>query len=173
MADGRIRLRSNVLVDGEAWHLVPGDALDHYAPYRLKRPFQPTPRQRAEQMYYVPCGVCGRLAHQIELDGCGATGTKHGALSGATGGLRAASRRRRSGGSLRSVICHASARHSSRPAWRRFALAHRPSLTTTALRFDTEVQRQILEKASAGAQLGCAERAGCPPGSAEVRVQHP
>ena len=70
MDKGRLKLRSNVVLDGNAWHLVPGDALQHYAPERLKLPHRPTQRQKYEHMYYVPCSYCGRTSHEIELQGC-------------------------------------------------------------------------------------------------------
>jgi hypothetical protein len=68
--EGSVRLRSNVVLDGEAWHLVPGDALYQYAPDRLKPPNRPTQRQRDEHMYYVPCSRCGRVITEIQLQGC-------------------------------------------------------------------------------------------------------
>src|SRR4051794_7966966 len=70
MSEGRIQLRSNVVTDPEAWNLVPGDALQRYAPSRLKPPNRPTPRQLDESMYYVPCSVCGRRINEILLQGC-------------------------------------------------------------------------------------------------------
>jgi hypothetical protein len=70
MDKARVQLRSNVVLDGEAWHLVPGDALQQYAPHLLKRPHHPTARQRDEHMYYVPCSICRRLSHEIALEGC-------------------------------------------------------------------------------------------------------
>jgi hypothetical protein len=69
MNEGAIRLRSNIVLDPESWDLVPGDALQRYAPYRLKAPYRPTRRQHDEHMYYVPCH-CGRRIHQIRLEGC-------------------------------------------------------------------------------------------------------
>src|SRR4051812_14139265 len=70
MSEGRVQLRSNIVVDPERWDLVPGDALEHYASHRLRRPYQPTSRQHDEHMYYVPCSRCGRGINQIQLEGC-------------------------------------------------------------------------------------------------------
>src|SRR4051812_22771477 len=85
MDKGRVQLRSNVVLDGDAWDLVPGDALRHYAPQRLKPPYQPTLRQHDEHMYYAPCSRCGRLSHEIALHGCNecAQGPSHEAQAAA------------------------------------------------------------------------------------------
>lgn len=70
MAEGRVRLRSNVVDRGDAWHLVPGEVLAKWRPDLLRRPKRPTQLQIDEQMYYVPCGVCGRTINMIMREGC-------------------------------------------------------------------------------------------------------
>lgn len=70
MADGRIRLRSNVVDRGDAWHLVPGEVLAVRRPDLMKPPNKPTQLQRDEHMYYVPCGVCSRTINEIMREGC-------------------------------------------------------------------------------------------------------
>src|SRR5437762_415277 len=67
---GRVRVRSNVVSSEDAWHLVPGDALAEYRSELLKDPNRPTPRQREEHLYYVPCSRCNRLFHRFMLEGC-------------------------------------------------------------------------------------------------------
>lgn len=67
---GRVRVRSNVVYDENAWHLVPGDALYASRPEKLKAPNRPTWLQRAEHLYYVPCSVCRRPSYQTSLTGC-------------------------------------------------------------------------------------------------------
>lgn len=80
MSEGRVQLRSNIVIDPERWDPVPGDGLQHYASYRLRLPYRPTSRQHDEHMYYVPCSRCGRRINQIQLvrfrgsgcaEGCG------------------------------------------------------------------------------------------------------
>jgi hypothetical protein len=75
---GEVRVRSNVVraddenderVFAELWKLVPGDLVKHYKP-ALVTPRGGNPRQLAENGYYLPCSECGRLAHQIDRDGC-------------------------------------------------------------------------------------------------------
>lgn len=70
VAEGRVRLRSNVVDRGDAWHLVPGEVLAKWRPDLLRRPKRPTQLQIDEQMYYVPCGVCGRTINMIMREGC-------------------------------------------------------------------------------------------------------
>lgn len=70
MASGGIRLRSNVVERGDAWHLVPGEVLAKWRPDLLRRPKRPTQLQIDEHMYYVPCGVCGRAINVIMREGC-------------------------------------------------------------------------------------------------------
>ena len=70
MARGGVRLRSNVVTDGDAWQLVPGDLLAERRPDLMRSPNRPTPLQRAEQMYYVPCGVCRRTVNVFMREGC-------------------------------------------------------------------------------------------------------
>ena len=67
---GRVRVRSNVVQDENAWHLVPGDALYAHRPDLLRAPNRPTARQRDEYLYYVPCSVCQRASHRMFLEGC-------------------------------------------------------------------------------------------------------
>jgi hypothetical protein len=70
VADGRIRLRSNVVDRGDAWHLVPGEVLAAWRPDLMRRPKRPTQLQTDEHMYYRPCGVCGRTINVIMREGC-------------------------------------------------------------------------------------------------------
>jgi hypothetical protein len=70
VAEGRVRLRSNVVDRGDAWHLVPGEALAAWRPDLMRRPNKPTQLQTDERMYYVPCGVCGRTINVIMREGC-------------------------------------------------------------------------------------------------------
>jgi hypothetical protein len=63
---GQIRVRSNVCLEFEAWHLVPGDLLRGYG--RSEPPRGGT--QHSEQMYYEPCSICKRKRFQFEEDGC-------------------------------------------------------------------------------------------------------
>ncbi len=65
---GSIKLRSNVVRSPSAWELVPGDFVG-----RFKRSLSPnwreTPRQHWEKMYYIPCSLCGRNLHRIQIEG--------------------------------------------------------------------------------------------------------
>lgn len=67
---GRVRVRSNVVHDENAWHLVPGDVLYANRPELLRAPNRPTSLQRAEHLYYVPCSVCRRPSYETSLNGC-------------------------------------------------------------------------------------------------------
>lgn len=67
---GKIALRSNVTQitprkDGRC--LIPGEMIP--PSWNIRRPVF-TQRQRDEQAYYIPCGLCGRLIYQIRRDGC-------------------------------------------------------------------------------------------------------
>jgi hypothetical protein len=70
MSDGKVRLRSNVVIDGDAWRLVPGDVVAKRRPDLFRSPNRPTHLQRDEDMYYAPCGLCGRTIRVINLEGC-------------------------------------------------------------------------------------------------------
>jgi hypothetical protein len=70
MADGQVRLRSNVVDSGDAWHLVPGEVVWKWRPDLMKAPNRPTHLQHDERMYYVPCGLCGRTINVIMREGC-------------------------------------------------------------------------------------------------------
>jgi hypothetical protein len=70
VADGRIRLRSNVVDRGDAWHLVPGELLHAWRPDLMRRPKRPTQLQHDEHMYYVPCSRCDRTINVIMREGC-------------------------------------------------------------------------------------------------------
>lgn len=70
VADGRIRLRSNVVDRDDAWDLVPGEVLADRRPDLMRKPNRPTQLQVSERMYYVPCGVCGRTINLIMREGC-------------------------------------------------------------------------------------------------------
>jgi len=70
MAEGRVRLRSNVVARDDAWHLVPGEVLIARRPDLMKPPNRPTQLQTDESMYYVSCGVCSRPINVIMREGC-------------------------------------------------------------------------------------------------------
>jgi len=70
---GTVRVRSNVTRGLDDWNLVPGEIVQDDDQFL-------TPLQRAEKMYYVPCG-CGRTIHEIERDGCDPCAEKGRALS--------------------------------------------------------------------------------------------
>lgn len=70
MADGRVRLRSNVASSGNAWHLVPGELVAIHRRQLLRRYKRPPQLQVDEAMYYKPCGTCGRYAHVFMREGC-------------------------------------------------------------------------------------------------------
>jgi len=70
---GKVRIRSNVVLDPEAWMLVPGEIVEDYRRGHFGIPFSPNPpplRQRNEQTYYIPCSRCGRLIVEINMSGC-------------------------------------------------------------------------------------------------------
>ncbi len=72
---GEIRLRSNVVMSGDArkieaaWEHVPGEIVERYKPNWLSAARVST-RQRSENGYYLECTRCHRLAHEIGLSGC-------------------------------------------------------------------------------------------------------
>lgn len=70
MADGKVRLRSNVVTDGRAWRLVPGELVGLHRPDLLQLHNRPPPLQRDEHLYYTDCGRCGRAMHVSMLEGC-------------------------------------------------------------------------------------------------------
>lgn len=63
---GKVRIRSNVCLEADAWDLVPGDVLRRYNLHfgRL------TAKQHEELMYYEPCSVCRRVLYEIMEYGC-------------------------------------------------------------------------------------------------------
>jgi hypothetical protein len=67
---GAVRIRSNIVLDQEAWDLVPGEIVDTYRRGHFDLPNRPPLRQRDEHMYYRPCGLCGRTIDVINLEGC-------------------------------------------------------------------------------------------------------
>ena len=67
---GRVRLRSNVVTDGQAWLLVPGELVAVHRPDLLRRENRPSQLQLDERMYYAPCAVCGRRIDVIKREGC-------------------------------------------------------------------------------------------------------
>ena len=70
VSSGKIRLRSNVVDGGDAWHLVPGEVVAEWRPDLLRQPNRPTQLQVDERMYYVPCSVCRRAINVIMREGC-------------------------------------------------------------------------------------------------------
>ncbi|NLD96490.1 MAG: hypothetical protein GX635_05165 [Synergistaceae bacterium] len=68
---GAVRVRSNVTTVAalsDARGLVPGDILKKYG---IRLPLgEMTQKQREEQMYYMPCAICGRTIYEILRDGC-------------------------------------------------------------------------------------------------------
>lgn len=62
---GQIKLRSNVVIDGGRWDLVPGELF-----HKWRRREEATRLQHEEHMYYEPCSVCQRPIVRIELEGC-------------------------------------------------------------------------------------------------------
>src|SRR4051794_28743391 len=68
---GGVRIRSNVVreSEGDAWHLVPGEIVERFR-QQFAAPNRPPQRQRAERMYYEPCGICGRTIAVINVEGC-------------------------------------------------------------------------------------------------------
>lgn len=62
---GAITVRSNVVIDGSRWDLVPGELL-----HALRRSRDATRLQHQEHMYYEPCSICGRRIAEINLTGC-------------------------------------------------------------------------------------------------------
>jgi hypothetical protein len=70
VAKGLVRLRSNVVDAGNAWHLVPGELAARYRPDLFRRENRPRALQVEEKMYYVPCGVCERPTHLFMREGC-------------------------------------------------------------------------------------------------------
>ena len=66
--NGAIKLRSNIVRGEQSWDFVPGDLVDKYK-YKLPPLWEPTSRQHDEKMYYVPCSLCRRTWHQIQLEG--------------------------------------------------------------------------------------------------------
>jgi len=70
VAEGRIRLRSNIVDRGDAWYLVPGEVLATWRPDLMRQPNRPTQLQTDEHMYYVPCTTCGRTINVIMREGC-------------------------------------------------------------------------------------------------------
>jgi hypothetical protein len=65
MRDGRVRLRSNVIVEeDDGWQLVPGELRAIHGNGRLTR------LQHDEKMYYAQCSVCRRRIDAIMREGC-------------------------------------------------------------------------------------------------------
>jgi hypothetical protein len=62
---GAITLRSNVVLDGDRWDLVPGELL-----FQIGRGRSASPLQHDEHMYYQLCSVCDRRIVEINLTGC-------------------------------------------------------------------------------------------------------
>jgi len=65
---GSIKLRSNIVRGNQSWDLVPGDLIEKYK-NKLPPLWEPTRRQYDEKMYYVPCSLCNRTWHKIQLEG--------------------------------------------------------------------------------------------------------
>lgn len=75
---GEVRVRSNVCLEPNAWHLVPGDLLK-----ASSLPLHDiTPQQRREMMYYERCCICQRTVYVFMEDGCDYCATRgHGVPS--------------------------------------------------------------------------------------------
>ena len=67
---GRVRIRSNVVIEQDSWGLVPGEIVERYRRGHFSLPNRPQQQQRDEKMYYEPCSICRRTADVINLDGC-------------------------------------------------------------------------------------------------------
>lgn len=67
---GEVRIRSNVVFDGEAWELVPGEIVERYRRDHFAHPNARRGRQHDEKMYYAPCSRCHRTIDIINLEGC-------------------------------------------------------------------------------------------------------
>jgi len=66
--EGSIKLRSNVVRGDQSWDLVPGNLVEKYR-IHLPPQWKSTDRQHDEKMYYIPCSLCNRTWHQIQLEG--------------------------------------------------------------------------------------------------------
>jgi hypothetical protein len=75
---GEVRIRSNVCLDSNDWHLVPGDLVKACG-MNLR---DLTKKQRDEMMYYERCCICHRTVFELMEEGCDycATG-RHGVPS--------------------------------------------------------------------------------------------
>jgi hypothetical protein len=71
-SSGKVRIRSNVVLDPDSWFLVPGEIVENYRRGHFNSPGikRPPRRQHDERMYYVPCGRCGRPIIEINMSGC-------------------------------------------------------------------------------------------------------
>ncbi len=70
--EGAIKLRSNIVLSPNAIDLIPGD-FDNQIWHEIQNAnplWQLTPRQHDEKMYYIPCSICRRTIHEINLHGC-------------------------------------------------------------------------------------------------------
>ncbi len=75
---GEVRVRSNVCLEANAWHLVPGDLLKACGlPLR-----DITTQQQREMMYYERCCICRKTVYVFMEDGCDYCATRgHGVPS--------------------------------------------------------------------------------------------
>ena len=67
---GKVRIRSNVVLEKDSWDLVPGEIVKGYRRDHFTKPDKPPRKQRDEKMYYEPCSVCHRTIDRINLEGC-------------------------------------------------------------------------------------------------------
>jgi hypothetical protein len=89
---GSLRLRSNISLEKNGWHLVPGETVERYVPKFTQ--IKLTSRQEAERIYYVPCVTCGRLIYDINLNGCDTCAARGNAPSRAEAARRKEDRER-------------------------------------------------------------------------------
>jgi hypothetical protein len=79
MPKGNLALRTNLGVwsnrSSEVRPLVPGDLAESWWPnYFDVQSTEPTPRQRSERNFYLPCSRCQRLDTEIRAEGCAMCG---------------------------------------------------------------------------------------------------
>lgn len=124
-APGTVTVRSNVVMDGDRWNLVPGELL-----HAIGRGRDRTPLQHDEHMYYAPCSVCERTIAEINLTGC--TRCRHAPAPSEILGAQDAHRER---------VAAARRREASENA----AIAARSPLQWAGIRFDPPLDQPVDE----------------------------